>query len=227
MVSTFVLIPGACHGGWWFEPVAQRLRELGHIAYAVTLTGLGDRAHLLNASVNLDTHIRDVLALLENERLDEVILVGHSYAGMVVTGVADRMGERVDALMYVDAFVPGNGDAAWNLTNDEQRAWYIDGASDDGIGIAPLPFFDPRATPHPLASVVQRLRLIGPERTFRRKDYVYAAQFDNSPFTSTYQRLQGDSDWHVHEMAARHNVLADGPEQFLELLLSTVPDAFD
>lgn len=222
-MSTFVLIPGACHGGWWFEPVAQRLRELGHTAYAVTLTGLGDRAHLLSASVNLETHIRDVLALLENERLENVILVGHSYAGMVVSGVADRAPDRIDALMYVDAFVPGNGDAAWNLTNDDQRAWYIDGAATDGIGIAPLPFFDPRATPHPLAAMIQRLTLTGPAHTFRRRDYAYAAQFDNSPFTPTFQRLQADPTWHVHELAARHNILADGPDLFLNLLLSTLP----
>jgi pimeloyl-ACP methyl ester carboxylesterase len=222
-MSAFVLIPGACHGGWWFEPVAQRLRELGHRAYAVTLTGLGDRAHLLTAAVNLETHIHDVIALLDNERLSDVILVGHSYAGMVVRGVADRAGERVDALVYVDAFVPDDGDSTWNLTTDEQRAWFIEGAAGDGIGIAPMPFFDPRATPHPLASMIQRLTLTGPERSFRRKDYVYATEFDSSPFTPTYRRLQTAPDWHVHPLAVRHNVLADGPDLFVDLLLSTLP----
>ncbi|MBF9073161.1 alpha/beta hydrolase [Streptacidiphilus sp. NEAU-YB345] len=222
-MTTFVLIPGACHGGWWFEPLARRLREHGHQAYSVTLTGLGDRAHLMTASVNLDTHIQDVISLLENEQIEDAVLVGHSYAGMVVTGAADRAADRIDALVYVDAFVPGDGDSAWYLTNDAQRRWYIDGASADGLGIAPMPFFDPRSTPHPLASAVQRLRLVDPMRKFRRRDYLYAAEFPESPFASTYERLRDDPDWHAHALKSGHNVMKDALEELLRILLETVP----
>ncbi|MFF0489391.1 alpha/beta fold hydrolase [Nocardia sp. NPDC004068] len=221
-VSTFVLIPGACHGGWWFEPLARRLRDHGHQAYAVTLTGLGDRSHLIGGSINLDTHIDDVLSLLVHERLEDVILVGHSYAGMVVSAVADRVPERIDALVYVDAFVPENGDSAWSLTNDEQRRWYIDGAGADGLGVEPLPFFDARATPHPLASLVQRVRLSGAEHRFRRRDYVYATRFPGSPFTPTYERLLADPGWRVHAVESGHNVLADGTALMTEILLGTI-----
>ena len=94
-MDTFV--PGAWHGGWWFEPLARRLRRHGHEAYPLTLTKIGDRNHLLTASVNLDTHIQDVANVLEAERIEDAVLVGHNYGGMVITGVADFAPERVDA----------------------------------------------------------------------------------------------------------------------------------
>jgi pimeloyl-ACP methyl ester carboxylesterase len=155
-MATFV--PGAWHGGWWFELLARRLRRHGHEAYPLTLTGVGDRNHLLTASVNLDTHIQDVAIVLEAERIEDAVLVGYSYGGMVITGVADRVPERVDALVDVDAFVPRDGDAAWDLATDDLRRWYLEGARADGYAVAPLPFFDPQATSHPLASLRQRSR---------------------------------------------------------------------
>ncbi len=110
-MATFVIVPGGWHGGWWFEPLARRLRRHGHEAYPLTLTGVGDRIHLLTASVNLGTHTRDVTNVLEAERIEYAVLVDHRYGGMVITGAADRVPERVDALVYIDAFVPGDGDA--------------------------------------------------------------------------------------------------------------------
>jgi pimeloyl-ACP methyl ester carboxylesterase len=105
-MATFVLVPGAWHGGWWFEPLARLLGRLGHEAYPLTFTGIGDRNPLLTASVNLD-NIQDLANVLEAGRIEDAVLVGHSYGGMVISGVADRVPERVDA------FVPRNGDAAW------------------------------------------------------------------------------------------------------------------
>ena len=119
-MATFVLVPGAWHGGWWFDPLARRLRRHGHEAYLLTLTGVGDRNHLLTDSVNLD-NIQDLANVLEAERIEDAVLVGHSYGGMVITGVADRVPERVDALVYVDAFVPRDRDAAWDLATDDLR----------------------------------------------------------------------------------------------------------
>jgi len=107
-MATFVLVPGPWHGGWWFELLARRLRRHGHEANLLTLAGVGDRNHLLIASVNLD-NIRDLANVLEAEWIEDAMLVGHSYGGMVITGVADRVTERVDALVYVDAFVPRDG----------------------------------------------------------------------------------------------------------------------
>jgi pimeloyl-ACP methyl ester carboxylesterase len=221
-MATFVLVPGACHGGWWFGPLAEDLRRAGHRAHALTLTGLGERRHLLSAGVNLDTHIADVLAALEYEQIDDAVLVGHSYGGMVISGVADRAPERVDSLVYVDAFVPDDGDSCWSLTNDEQREWYLS-AGETGYGVPPLPFFDARATPHPLATLLQRIRLTGDATGFRR-DYVYAKIWDGeSPFTPTYLRLRDNPQWTVHELESRHNVLRDGTADLLKILLTDRP----
>ena len=218
-MTTFVLIPGACHGAWWYQSTARQLRQLGHDAYALTLTGVGDRGHLLSASVNLDTHIEDVVRTLEDERIEDAVLVGHSYGGMVISGAADRVPERVDSLVYVDAFVPEDGDSCWTLTNDGQREWYMSGAAATGYALAPMPFFDPRATSHPLASVLQRIRLTGALDRVRRRDYVWAAQFQDSPFTWFYERLSGDPDWRTHALPTSHNVMRDQADGLLKILL--------
>ena len=99
--------------------------------------------------VNLETHIADVLAALAVEPdIEDLVLVGHSYGGMVITGVADRVPEKVDALVYLDALVPRDGESCWHLVNDEERQWYLD-VDDTGYGVRPMPFFDPRSTPIP------------------------------------------------------------------------------
>ncbi|MGI9049679.1 MAG: alpha/beta fold hydrolase [Rubrobacteraceae bacterium] len=219
-MTTFVLVPGACHGGWWFEPFARRLRRHGHEAYPLTLTGVGDRSHLLGASVNLETHIQDVISVLEAEQIEDAVLVGHSYGGAVITGVADRVSERVDALVYIDAFVPGDGDSCFDLTTDDQRQWYLEGAGADGYAVTPLPFFDSRATSHPLASLLQRIHLTGNLDRFRRRDYVYLSDWpEKSPFAQVYELLRQDPAWNVHILPTRHNFMAEASEEVFEILL--------
>src|SRR4051795_805256 len=122
-MTTYVLIPGACHGSWCFDELAAALRSRGHQVLAITLTGVAERAHLAHAGVNLDTHVTDVLAELAAHDVKDAVLVGHSYGGMVITGVADRVPEKVDALVYLDAFVPRDGESCWDLVNDEERQW--------------------------------------------------------------------------------------------------------
>jgi len=106
MNAPFVLVHGAWHGGWCWQRVTPLLRAAGHEVYAPSLTGVGDRAHLAGGKIDLETHIADVCGLIEMEDLAGVVLVGHSYAGMVITGVADRAAARLKSLVYVDAFVP-------------------------------------------------------------------------------------------------------------------------
>jgi len=117
MKHNFVLVHGAWHGGWCWRRVAQVLQLDHHKAFAVTLTGLGERAHLLSPAINLDTHINDVMNVIEAEELHEVTLAVHSYAGMIGTAVADRMGGRLKHLVYVDAVVPQPGES-WSSTHD-------------------------------------------------------------------------------------------------------------
>lgn len=219
-MTTFVLIPGACHGAWCFDDLAAALRGRGHRVLAYTLTGVAERAHLAHAGVNLDTHLTDVLAALDADTDDdELVLVGHSYGGMVITGVADRIPDRVDALVYLDALVPRDGESCWQLVNDDERRWYLD-VDDTGFGVPPLPFFDPRASAHPLASFLQRIRLSGDLGRIRRRDFVYALKWPGeSPLRPSYERVRHDPAWHVHELDGAHNLMRDTPDDLLRILL--------
>lgn len=146
-------------------------------------------------------------------------LVGHSYGGMVITAVADRVPQQVDSLVYLDAFVPRDGESCWTLTTDEQREWYAV-VDDTGYGVSPLPFFDPRATAHPLASLMQPIRLAGDLSRFRRRDYAYATKWEGeSPFAATFERLRHDSTWTTYVLDNAHNLMRDNPDDLLRILL--------
>ena len=218
-MSHVVLVPGANHGGWWYEPVVEALTALGHVASAVTLAGL-DPDGPPAPGANLDTHIDELTALVASQR-EPVVLVGHSYAGSVITGVADAGPEAVAALVYLDAFVPDDGDSCYTMTNDWQRSWYLEGAASTGLAVEPLPFFDPRTRPQPLGTLLQRSRLTGAWRSVERKVYALAADPDwlaRSPFASTADRLRTDPAWSVVELPATHNLLRDGPGLLVDLL---------
>lgn len=220
-MTTYVLVPGMCHGAWCFEDLAPSLRSAGHHVLAITLTGVAERSHLMPGAVNLDTHITDVLAAIENDTAagDELVLVGHSYGGMVITGVADRIPDRVDSLVFLDAVVPHDGEACWDLVNDEERQWYVK-VDDTGFGVPPMPFFDDRATAHPLATVLQPLRLQGDLNRFRRRVFVYARDWPGeSPLQASYDRVRSDPQWISHELDGRHNLMRDTPDDLLRILL--------
>lgn len=212
---TFVLVPGACHGGWWYEPVAAQLEQDGHVALPITLSGLEDEPRL-DQLITLSTHINQVVAVIPDG--GEIVLVGHSYAGSVITGVADQIPHRIAALVYLDAFLPHDGDSCWTMTNDEQRAWYAAGCARTGYGVEPLPFFSDRARPHPVATFLQALPLTGAWRSVATKHYVAAQWPDESPMTLSTQRADADPGVAVHRWDVRHNVLADGPDRVLNLL---------
>jgi pimeloyl-ACP methyl ester carboxylesterase len=218
-MTTYVLVPGACHGAWCYEDLAEGLRAQGHRVIAITLTGIAERAHLLHAGVNLETHITDVLAELAAHDVTDAVLVGHSYGGMVITAVADRVPQQVDSLVYLDAFVPRDGESCWTLTTDEQRDWYT-AVDETGYGVPPLPFFDKRATAHPLASLMQRVRLTGDLSRLRRRVYVYATEWHGeSPFAETFERVRRDPTWTTRALDGAHNLMRDCPDELLRVLL--------
>ena len=221
-MSHFVLVPGACHGGWWYEPLVAALEGNGHQASAVTLAGLGTEDAQLAGRVTLDDHVEQALqvAATAATNTERLVLVGHSYGGSVISGVADRLAGSVAALVYLDAFVPEDGDSCFAMTNDEQRRWYIEGAGGTGLVVEPLPFFDARARPHPLATFVQRSRLTGAWQSVAAKHYVAATDWPGiSPFAAITERVRAEPGWTVHQWATRHNVMHDGHERVLDLLL--------
>lgn len=142
-MTTFVLVPGFWLGGWAWRDVATPLRAAGHVVYPVTLTGLGERVHLAKPQVDLDMHITDVVNLITYEELREVVLVGHSYAGMVITGVADRIPERIARLVYVDTAPLPDGVAQIEFNPPEARRAQEQQVAEQGEGWRlPLPSWE-------------------------------------------------------------------------------------
>src|SRR5690348_2763243 len=137
-MATFVLVPGGWHGSGVYDPVVPLLEQAGSAVHALTLTGLrpGDDAATV-ATANLDTHADDVLRLLDRAQLTGVTLVGYSYGGMVISAAADRAGGRVSRLVYIDAYVPQDGDSCWSLTTDEFRQTFAAGAAGSGYAVLP------------------------------------------------------------------------------------------
>lgn len=138
-MATYVLVHGGGHGGWCYQRVARLLRAAGHEVYAPTLTGVGERAHLVSAQVDLDMHIRDVAAVLRYEDLQDVILVGHSYGGMVITGAADRAADRVGRLVYLDAANPKDGQSLVDVSGARIEWTRQYGKVVDGVELVLLP----------------------------------------------------------------------------------------
>jgi len=233
-MTTFVLVHGAWHGGWCWRRVADRLTLAGHRVLTPTLTGLGERSHLLTPQVDLETHVRDIVGVLRWEDLDEVVLCGHSYGGMVVTGAADREAERVRSLVYLDALLPDDGQTVFDLLLPEGRERFRRTAREQGDGwtIPPVPaerfgvadaldraWVDRLCTPHPMACFEQPLRLTGAHRAVARRVYVLAAAYDPSPFQAVAARLRADPAWRVHALPTGHDAMVTAPAALAEILL--------
>jgi pimeloyl-ACP methyl ester carboxylesterase len=223
-MATFVLIPGGWRGGWTFADFVARLKRAGHAAFAVTLSGLDPGTNQPAGAINLDTHIADVLELLTVEDLAEVILCAHSYGGMVATGAAARAPERIAALAYLDAFVPEDGQSWWELAGDYFRKLAIERARHDGLSVLPPDGRDPRCRPHPLGSFLQALHL-GEAAMPARRVFVYASDWEATPFAAQYRRLLDDPGWIVHSIACGHNVIKLAPDEVFEILMQTARES--
>lgn len=141
-MATFLLVHGAWHGGWCYKSVAEKLRAQGHTVYTPTNTGVGKRSHLFHRDIDIEMHITDILNVIKWEELDNFVLVGHSYGGMIITGVADRCPEKVRRLVYLDAFVPEDGKCLFDYIPDELISIMRDDATRFDNGTRPIPARD-------------------------------------------------------------------------------------
>jgi pimeloyl-ACP methyl ester carboxylesterase len=233
-MASFVLVHGAWSGGWCYHKVAERLRSRGHLVFTPTLTGQGERAHLTAGTINLSLHIEDVLAVFKYEQLRDVVLAGHSYGGMVVTGVADRAPERVAALAYLDAFLPEDGQSLFDINIPANSQRFIAQAGENGGLSVPAPsaaFFnvnagdaarvDALATPFPLGCFTEKIKLSGAHKTIPKRAYVHGTVLPReSPFKPFYERTKADPAWHVSALACGHHVMLDEPERVTAVLES-------
>ena len=234
-MSTFVLVHGGWHGGWCWRKVTSLLRTAGHEMYTPTLTGLGERAHLANPAIDLAAHAKDVTALLEYEDLRDVVLVGHSLGGAVITSAADVAAHRLRRLVYLDAFVPEVGQSVFDLTSraefyeqqarDHGQGWLVPldwDAALDGWGItdpADREWMRPRLSPQPLA-VFKQARAGGADLSALPSSYLHCLR---NPTVATFQPFAdraaaNPATWSLHQLDAWHDPMITVPGQVAELL---------
>jgi pimeloyl-ACP methyl ester carboxylesterase len=208
-------------GGWIFQPTARLLRAAGHEVYTPTLTGIGEREHLGSTAVDLETHIRDIVNVLEFEDLHDVVLMGFSYGGAVITGVADRAAERISQLVYLDAWVPKDGEAVADLI-PAMAARFAAQARETGDGwkIFREPP-EPRKTAHPLASITQPLRLTRGGAPEIPRSYLHFTRnsFYHAPVMARMAAEARAAGWRVRELAADHVAPETHPAELTALLL--------
>lgn len=233
-MTNYVFVHGAWHGGWCWRRVADPLRRDGHRVFTPSLTGLGDRAHLALPEIDLDRHIADIAALIESEELAEVVLIGHSYGGMVITGVADRLAGQIRELVYVDAFVPADGEAVMQLLGPSRRRefeslapeiWLLPPISAEDFRVreaADRAWVDRRCVGMPRRCFTQPIRLAGAWQRVQHLTYVLAAEYLRSPFHRYAEALRADPRWRVTEIACGHEVMIDAPDALRLLLLESV-----
>jgi pimeloyl-ACP methyl ester carboxylesterase len=230
-MTTFVVAHGAWSAGWAWKKMHPLMRALGHTLITPTYTGIGERSHLAHAGIDLNTHITDILNVLKFEDLRDVILIGHSYGGMVATGVADRAAERIAHLVYLDAFVPRHGDSLLSLTPAENRTRVLEGVRTQGDGwripANPLPsdthpddvaWSMPRRVMQPLKTWERPIELTGAVDALSRS-YIYCNKFSpGDVFRQFADRAQGEAGWTYFEMDASHNPHITVPQELAVLL---------
>ncbi len=234
MPKTYVLVHGLFHGGWCWKRVADRLRAAGHDVYTPTQTGLGERSHLLSADIGISLFIEDLVNVIEFEELSDIILVGHSFGGMAITGVADAMPERIRHIVYLDAIVPQDGQSVFSqlpehVVNERMKAAY------DHDGGKSFPPFHPEAfavtdpedvewlkrrlTPHPVKTYVEPISLKNPPAHKLNRTYIRCTNPLYPPMKATAEWIKRQTGWDYIELAEGHSAAITAPARLAEILL--------
>ena len=231
---TFVLVHGAWSGSATWTPLAETLRSHGHRVFTPSLTGLGERRHLFSGAVNLSTHIQDVIGVVESEELTDFVLVGHSYGGMVITGVADRLASHISHIVYLDAFLPENGTSGFDFIGEDGALANLRGAgAQGGLGVPPVPrdpsripaqyrFYLERRGPQPLATLTEKLALTGAHARIAKHLYVLCTVDQPTIFTKAYERVKNDPAWATETMPCGHILQLEMLERLAEILTDFV-----
>ena len=232
---TFVLIHGAWHGGWCWRDVADTLRAKGHKVYAPSLTGLADRSHLLSTSINLDTHITDIVNLFNWEDIDNAVLVGHSYAGWPISGAAEKLAGKISSIVFLDAFLPENGQKGMDLSSAQFQQALKDAIAKGEAGRAVpkaeafkildpknIPWVQAKMTPQPTGLATSAIVLTGARDKIAKKTYIRAAEYPQPNFDAALAKCKADKSWRTIELPASvtgHDVMVDAPQRLAEILM--------
>jgi pimeloyl-ACP methyl ester carboxylesterase len=233
-MATYVFVAGGGLGGYVWKKVATRLRARRHEVYTPTLTGLGERAHLGSPQINLETHIQDILGVIEYEDLHDVILVAHSYGGMVITGVAQRVPQRIACLVYLDALVPLDGQALLDIVSPFWRERFEELVKTQGEGWR-LPSLAERSlsrgmqmktSSQPFATMQQPLFLNNPAAESIPRTFIYCTQsgWSDEHIAPIAARAKAEG-WDYHELAADHMVMVTMPKELTDILFELAEGA--
>ena len=220
--KTYVLVHGAWGGGWDYQQMEKLIENKGHKFYRPTLTGQGEREHLNGPNVNLDTHIMDIVNVFKFEDLTDVILIGHSYGGMVITGVANQIPEKIKHIVYVDAFLPFDGESVFSLGTEEWQNKLIDLAMSQGKGYSIPPYWPDwgKDVPHPLATFQQPISLTNLNTDHIPGTYILTiepgAQTDDF---SKYAERAKNKGYQYYELLTGHNPQRSMLKEYTEILL--------
>jgi pimeloyl-ACP methyl ester carboxylesterase len=229
--KTFVLVHGAWHGGWCWRRVAALLQKRGHNVFTPTLTGLADRSHLLRSDIGLGTHIADIVNLVRWENLDAILLAGHSYGGFPVSGAIEQIFDRIASAVFVDAFLPEDGQKTLDLASDFARNSMLEAiAKGEVASSAPAAarfavnerdqaWVDAMLTPQPLGVSTQPIKLSGFRERVAKKSYIRAAKYPQPRFDAYFRAKRADPSWRTYEVPCGHDVMIDMPERLAEILL--------
>jgi pimeloyl-ACP methyl ester carboxylesterase len=230
--KTFVLVHGAWHGGWCWRRVSDLLERDGHKVFTPTLTGVADRSHLMSKDIDLDTHITDIVNLFKWEELRNVCLVPHSYGGWPCSGALETIGDRVSAIVWLDAFKPENGQRGFDFASEFSRKAFLQ-AVEKGEPSRPAPkaeafhvnekdraWVDSKLTPQPNGVALQPIKLTGAREKVAKKSYIRAPRYPQPAFDKALAECKADPSWRTFEIAdAGHDVMVDAPGWLVERLL--------
>lgn len=230
--KTFVLIHGAWVGGWYWRRVSDILEAKGNKVFSPTLTGLGERSHLLSKDINLNTHVTDIVNVVKWESLQDICFVVHSYAGIPGSGAVEQISERISSIVWVDAFKPDNGQGCVDLVPDARRKSILSASEKGELGLeAPKAevflvnendrtLVDSKATPQPTSTFMQPIRLSGARDNVAKKTYIRATRFSNPGFDKALADCKADKSWRVVETnIPGHVIMLDAPEWLANQLL--------
>jgi len=219
--ATFVLVHGAWHGGWCWRRVYDRLTDKGHYVIAPTLSGVGERSHLPPDGIDLSTQIADVAGEIKWKDLDGIVLVGHSYGGMVITGVAEQLRNRISAIVYLDAFMPENDQSLYEINHASPpsvSAVKPPPASYFHVNANDLAWVNSKLTPHPIGCFTEELKVTRAYESISKKVYIRAPLFQIAAFDNALERCRADSSWKTETVTCGHDVMIDQPEILTAIL---------
>jgi pimeloyl-ACP methyl ester carboxylesterase len=242
IANTIVLVHGSCHGGWCWKKLVPFLKRDNNEIYTPTLTGLGERSHLLYQKINLSTHVKDVVQVFEFQDLDDVVLIGHSYGGMVIGGVADVIPHRIKSLIFLDAYIPQDGKSAFDLVpglkdtyeqrslKEKDKEWLVASYTPQEFGVTdsndiswmksrlcPMPFHT-----HDEPSIIKNIKFKGIPKTFITFTDFGESMFKRYVEEKTVEEEALASDWNYHELKRGHDAIITAPDELSQLLMPLI-----